>query len=119
VPGYLKKSSELKGKGVDAVIIFCVNDGAVMQAWEKDQKVPADDLVKFYADPSSDLTQKLGLVLDHEGPMGVLGNKRCKRFSALIEDGVFKKVFISAKDNDPAGDDDPSLSCVENMLTNL
>lgn len=108
--------SELKANGVAAVIVYCVNDGAVMQAWEKDQKVAAESLVKFYADTSSKVTEALGLVLDHAGPMGVLGNHRCKRFAAIIDNGVVKKVCVSAKENDPAGDDDPSASLVDNML---
>jgi hypothetical protein len=29
-------------------------------------------------------------VLDHPGPMGVLGYKRCKRFALYIVDGVVK-----------------------------
>lgn len=111
--------SELKAKGIASVIVFCVNDGAVMKAWEKDQQVPEDSMVKLYGDPTSAVTQALGLVLDHEGPMGVLGNTRCKRFAAIIDNGVVKKVCVSANDTDPAGDDDPSASLAESMLTFL
>jgi len=78
--------------------------------------VATGHLVKFYADPSSEVTQALGLVLDHAGPMGVLGNERCKRFAAIVDNGVVKKVCVSASDTDPAGDSDPSASCVDNML---
>jgi len=35
----LAKESELKSKGVDEVIVVCINDAAVMDAWADDQKV--------------------------------------------------------------------------------
>ena len=37
VPAYLAKQSELKAKGISEVIVYCVNDMAVMEAWAKDQ----------------------------------------------------------------------------------
>jgi len=78
--------------------------------------VATGHLVKFYADPASDVTQALGMVLDHAGPMGVLGYERCKRFAAIVDNGVVKKVCVCDSDKDPAGDNDPSVSCVENMI---
>ena len=44
VPEYLQKQGSLKAKGIDEVIIFCVNDGAVMMAWAEDQMVRNDRL---------------------------------------------------------------------------
>jgi glutaredoxin len=102
---------------VDEVIIYAVNDGAVMGAWEKDQGVPG--LINMMGDPCSDLTNALGLVLDHPGPMSVLGNPRCQRFSMLIEDGVIKTINVAAADDDPAGDARPEVSMVEKMLEDL
>lgn len=118
MPGYLAKQAELKAKGVSEVIVFCVNDGAVMTAWAKDQKVEGS-IVSFLGDPASELTQALGMVLDHAGPMGVLGNPRCKRFSMLVEDGVVKTVNVAEKEDDPAGDAFPEVSLVEKMLEDL
>lgn len=37
VPAYLAKQSELKAKGISEVVVYCVNDMAVMEAWAKDQ----------------------------------------------------------------------------------
>jgi len=45
VPGYLEAVDALKALGIDEVIIFCVNDGAVMQAWARDQGVEGSDLL--------------------------------------------------------------------------
>lgn len=93
MPGYLAKQAELKAKGVDEVIVYCVNDGAVMEAWAKDQKVEGS-MIAFLADTRCELTKALDLTL--EAP--VLGNTRCKRFSMLLEDGVVKVMNVAGGD---------------------
>jgi len=100
------------------VIVYCVNDGAVMKAWAKSQGVEGS-MITFLADPRSELTRALGVVLDHPGPMSVLGNPRCKRFSMLVDDGVIKSINIAGSEEDPAGDGNPSASLVEKMLEEL
>lgn len=101
------------------VLVYCVNDGAVMDAWAKDQGVDQgpDGLLTMFGDPSGAVTKALGMVLDHPGPMSVLGYARCKRFAMFIDNGVIKVVKISEAEDDPAGDDRPEASCIENMLT--
>lgn len=118
MPGYLAKADELKAKGVSDVLVYCVNDGAVMTAWAKAQGVDGS-MITFLGDPSSELTKALGLVLNHPGPMGVLGYERCKRFSMLIDDGVIKTLNVCDSDSDPAGDDVPTVTCAEKMLSDL
>lgn len=76
-------------------------------------------MITFLGDPSSELTSALGMVLDHAGPMSVLGNPRCKRFSMFIDDGVIKTVNVAADEGDPAGDSKPEVSLVEKMLQDL
>ena len=39
VPGYLAQQEALKAKGIAAVYVYCVNDGAVMTGWAKDRGV--------------------------------------------------------------------------------
>ena len=104
---------------------------------QKDQGAD-DSLLTFYGDPSAKLTKALGLVLDHPGPMAKLGYPRSKRFAACrpaphahlgarrgavprryVVDGVVKAVEVSEKPDDPAGDDFPESSCVENMLLHV
>mmetsp|Transcript_18667 Transcript_18667/g.42455 ORF Transcript_18667/g.42455 Transcript_18667/m.42455 type:complete len:100 (+) Transcript_18667:353-652(+) len=87
-----------------------------MDAWAKDQGVDGS-IITFLADPRSELTEALGMVLDHPGPMGVLGNPRCKRFALYLEDGVIKAWRVSERDDDPAGDDDPSATTVDGMIS--
>lgn len=118
MPGYLAKQAELKAKGVSDVLVYCVNDGAVMSGWAKDQGIEGS-IIKFLGDTRSELTQALGVVLDHPGPMSVLGSPRCKRFSMLIDDGVIKTINIAAAENDPAGDDNPTVSLVDKMLADI
>mmetsp|Transcript_14993 Transcript_14993/g.28977 ORF Transcript_14993/g.28977 Transcript_14993/m.28977 type:complete len:91 (-) Transcript_14993:34-306(-) len=89
-----------------------------MTAWAKDQGVEGT-MITFLGDPRSELTDALGMVLDHPGPMSVLGNTRCKRFSLLVDNGVVKTVNVAASDDDPAGDNDPTVSLVEKMLQDL
>lgn len=105
----------MKAKGITDVLTFCVNDGAVMKAWAADQKIEGS-IIKFLGDPRSELTEALGLVLDHPGPMSVLGTPRVKRFSMLVEDGVIKTINVAEKDDDPAGDASPEDTLVEKML---
>jgi len=115
VPGYLEKQDALKEKGIEEVLVYCVNDGAVMRAWAEDQGVEGS-MITFMADTRSELTQALDVVLDHPGPMSVLGNPRSKRFAAYIDNGVIKHIAVSEGPDDPAGDEDPSASCVDAML---
>jgi len=109
---------ELKAKGISDVLVYCVNDGAVMKAWASDQGVE-DSYITMLGDPRSELTKALDLVLDHPGPMSVLGNPRCKRFSMLIDDGIIKTVNVAASEDDPAGDDKPDVTLAEKMLKDL
>ena len=118
IPGYLEHQAALKAAGVDEVMVFCVNDGAVMTAWSKDQGAD-DSLLTFYGDPAGKLTKALGVLLDHPGPSGKGLLMRSKRFAAYVVDGVVKAVEVSEKPDDPAGDDFPESSCVENMLTHI
>lgn len=108
MPEYIKRISELKAKGIDEVIVFCVNDGAVMKGWEKSLAVPEGCGVTLMGDPQSRFTRRVGMVLKHPGPMGVLGNPRCKRFVLVVDDGEIKAVTVSEAEDDPAGDNDPT-----------
>ena len=91
VPSYLNNLDKLKGKGVDEIWCFAVNDPFVMGAWSRDQK--AGGKIRFMADGSADYTRKLGLELDLMGRgMGM----RCQRFSLIVDDGVVKQVNVEA-----------------------
>ena len=115
VPGYKDARNELRDKGIDEVLVYCVNDPAVMGAWAKDQKI-AGSIVTFIADTSSELTKALDMVLDHPGPRRALGNPRCKRSAIYVDNGIIKHVAVSESADDPTGDDDISASAAAGML---
>merc|ERR1711908_51909 len=96
--------------GIDEVIVYCVNDGAVMSAWAKDQGLEGNKFITMMCDPAATLTKALGVELTAAGPAakGIIG--RCKRFAMYVEDGTVKFFKISEAPDDPAGDDDPSAT---------
>lgn len=114
----MAKQAELKSAGVSDVLVYSVNDGAVMNAWANDQGTPGS-MVRLLGDPRSELTKALDVVLDHPGPMSVLGNPRCKRFTMLVKNCVVKTLNVAASDDDPAGDDKPDVTLVEKTLKDL
>ena len=114
----MEHQAALKAAGVEEVMVFCVNDGAVMTAWQKDQGAD-ESLLTFYGDPSGALTKALGMVLDHPGPQGKGLFGRTKRFAAIVTNGVVKALEISERPDDPAGDDYPESSCAPSMLEHL
>jgi len=102
--------------GIDEVIIYCVNDGAVMDAWAKDQSVDKQSYVNLMGDPSGLFTKYLSMEMVHPGPysVGIIG--RCKRFAMYLEDGVVKLIKVSERPDDPAGDDDPTETLAPQMI---
>lgn len=121
VPGYLSAQAALKAKGIDHVYVYCVNDGAVMEAWAKDQKIHGS-MITFLADPTGAFTKALGMTITHPGPNGLLGAARCKRFVMVVDHGIVSALEVSEAADDPAGDNDPdgpvtALTRVEHILT--
>lgn len=103
----MSKQAELKEKGVDEVLVYCVNDGAVMKAWAKDQQIEGS-MITFLADTRCEFTSAIGMCMEHAGPKGALGNTRCKRFVLICQDGIVENVEVSEAPNDPAGDAEPN-----------
>jgi peroxiredoxin len=92
LPGYVSQAADLKKKGVDLIACVSVNDAFVMEAWAKDKG--ALGTITMIADGSAAFTRAAGLELDLDGAgMGL----RCKRWAAVIEDGVVKSLDIDAK----------------------
>jgi peroxiredoxin len=115
VPGYLKNQDALKDSGIDAVVVYSVNDGAVMNAWAKDQGIQGSNLI-FFGDPTGEFTEALGMKITHPGPASKGLIARCKRFCMYVENSVVKHVAVSESEDDPAGDADPSATLCEAML---
>jgi peroxiredoxin len=89
VPGYFEAHPQLRARGVDEIVCVSVNDGYVMAAWGRDQKV--EGRIRMLGDGSGEWTKTLGLDLDLTAHgMGL----RCQRFSMLVVDGVVKTLNV-------------------------
>jgi len=104
---------------VDEVIIFCVNDVQVMEAWAKNQGVEKGGFIKMLGDPSGSVARAFAGVIEAEGPVAKLGPGRSKRFAAYVEKGTVKFINVSEKPDDPAGDDFPEASCAEAVMDGI
>lgn len=87
LPGFCDRAEELKSAGADAIVCASVNDSFVVGAWGKAHGAGKAGITML-ADPRCEFTRALGedVVLDAEA---ALGNKRSKRYSAVIVDGKF------------------------------
>lgn len=102
---------------MDEVVIYCVNDGAVMNAWAKDQGVYDEGTItQMFGDPSGEFTKACGMEMTHPGPasVGIIG--RCKRFAMYVVNGIVEIVAVSEAEDDPAGDAFPEATCAPAMI---
>ena len=91
LPGFVDKAGDLRAKGVDKIVCMSVNDAFVMKAWGQAQN--ALGTVEMLADGNGEFARALGLSLDAKGfGMG----ERAQRFSAILEDGVVRKLNVEA-----------------------
>jgi len=122
VPSYVEYTDKLKEVGIDGVIIYCVNDPAVMMAWAKDQGIEGWELgdeegyVSFLSDATGDFTKACGIEMTDPGPLGVGIIGRCKRFAMYVKDGTVKAINVSEYEGDPAGDGYPEMSLPAAMI---
>ena len=85
IPQFVANADALKQRGVGRIAVMSTNDHHVMNVWSK--ALAANGKIDFLADGNGDFTRAIGLEVDMAG--SGLG-KRCRRFSALVEDGVVK-----------------------------
>ena len=106
LPGYVEKLDEFRSRGYD-VACMAVNDAFVMNAWAKDQDVPAD--VMMLSDGNGAFAKSLGLDMDASAfGMGT----RSKRFALVADDGVVKQLHVEAPG-------EFRVSSAEHVLENL
>ncbi|KZC06799.1 PREDICTED: peroxiredoxin-5, mitochondrial [Dufourea novaeangliae] len=97
LPGYIQKAEALRSKGIAEIFCIAVNDPFVMAAWGKEHG--AEGKVRMLADPTCQFTDALELSVD----LPVLGGKRSKRYSMVLENGVVKELNVEP--------DNTGLSC--------
>jgi len=116
VPGYLEGQDALKAAGVDEVIIYCVNDGAVMNGWAKDQGIEGS-MITFFGDPAGEFTKDCGMEMTDPGPptVGIIG--RSKRWAMHVVNNIVEYVAVAEGPDDPAGDDFPEPTLCPALLT--
>lgn len=116
----MEAADALTALGIDEVIVFCVNDGAVMSAWAEDQKVADSKLITMMGDPTSAFTNALDVKLEHPGPQGVGLWNRCKRVAMYVDDNTVQVLRIAEGgpmgQEDPAGDDFPEVTLAPAMI---
>uniref|UniRef100_A0A8C6WWW2 Peroxiredoxin-5 n=1 Tax=Neogobius melanostomus TaxID=47308 RepID=A0A8C6WWW2_9GOBI len=89
LPGFVQQAEDLKAKGIQEIACISVNDAFVMAAWGKEHE--AAGKVRMLADPTGAFAK---VTLFTPIIIFVLGNKRSKRYSMLVEDGVVKKINV-------------------------
>ena len=109
LPRYEELAETFKHEGVDEVLCLSVNDGFVMEAWGKEQKISK---VSLLADGNGSFTDGLGMLVD-KSDLGF--GKRSWRYSMLVEDSTVTKAFI-----EPEKPGDPfEVSDADTMLKHL
>jgi len=115
VPGYLESQDALKEAGIEEVIVYCVNDPAVMNAWAADQKIEGS-IVKFLSDPYSEFTRACDMELTDEGPISLGLTGRCKRFAMIAENNIITGLAVAESELDPAGDSFPEKTLAPALI---
>ena len=92
LPGFLENREAILAKGVDQIAVVSVNDHHVMNAWARFSG--GEGKIDFLADGNGTLTKAMGLEADMSG--GGLG-LRCRRFSAIVKNGVVASVNLEEK----------------------
>lgn len=90
LPGFVEGAGALAGKGVDKIFCMAVNDVWTLDEWVKSHN--ASDKIQVLSDGNATLTKAMGLEFD----LAVAGlGTRCRRFSAVIEDGTLTNLEVS------------------------
>ncbi|XP_076971965.1 peroxiredoxin-5, mitochondrial [Tamandua tetradactyla] len=91
LPGFVEQAGAMKAKGIQVVACLSVNDVFVTGEWGRAHNV--DGKVRLLADPSGAFGKETDLLLD-DTLVPLFGNRRLKRFSMVIEDGVVKVLNV-------------------------
>jgi glutaredoxin-like protein len=101
LPRYNELAKTFRDSGVDEIVCVSVNDGFIMEQWQKDQDAWN---VRLIPDGNGEFTQGMGMLVDKSN-IG-FGN-RSWRYSMLVRDGVVEKMFIEPEvEGDPFGQSD-------------
>ncbi|XP_072495077.1 peroxiredoxin-5, mitochondrial isoform X1 [Notamacropus eugenii] len=110
LPGFVEQADALKSRGAEVVACLSVNDVFVVSEWGLSQK--ASGKVRLLADPTGAFGKATELLLD-DSLVPLFGNRRLKRFSMVVQDGIVKALNVEP--------DGTGLSCslAPNLLSQL
>ncbi|KAF6334010.1 peroxiredoxin 5 [Rhinolophus ferrumequinum] len=91
LPGFVEQAGALKAKGAQVVACLSVNDVFVTEEWGKAHN--AEGKVRLLADPTGAFGKETDMLLD-DSLVSLFGNRRLKRFSMVIDDGVVKSLNV-------------------------
>lgn len=110
LPGFEEKYEDFKNLGIDEVYCISVNDGFVMNAWAKDQKIKK---VKLIPDGNAHFTRSMGMLV-RKSNLGF--GERSWRYAALVNNGIIEKLFAELGKGDNADLDPYKETTPENIL---
>ncbi|KAK5164809.1 uncharacterized protein LTR77_009473 [Saxophila tyrrhenica] len=90
VPGYLENAEKFAAHGVKGIYVVAVNDQFTVDAWKSKLGGAKSPLVHFIADDEGKFTKAAGMDFDS---VAFFGNRRSKRYAAIVEDGVVKSIW--------------------------
>uniref|UniRef100_F6T134 Peroxiredoxin-5 n=1 Tax=Ornithorhynchus anatinus TaxID=9258 RepID=F6T134_ORNAN len=110
LPGIVEQAGALRAKGAEVVACLSVNDVFVVSEWGRANG--AEGKVRLLADPTGAFGKATELLLD-DSLVPLFGNRRSKRFSMVVQDGVVKSLNVEP--------DGTGLSCslAPNLLSQL
>ncbi|XP_039100608.1 peroxiredoxin-5, mitochondrial [Hyaena hyaena] len=91
LPGFVEQAEALKAKGIQVVACLSVNDVFVTAEWG--QAHNSGGKVRLLADPTGAFGKETDLLLD-DSLVSLFGNRRLKRFSMVVEDGIVKVLNV-------------------------
>ncbi|XP_006937529.2 peroxiredoxin-5, mitochondrial [Felis catus] len=91
LPGFVEQAEALKAKGAQVIACLSVNDVFVTTEWGRAHN--SGGKVRLLADPTGAFGKETGLLLD-DSLVSLFGNRRLKRFSMVVEDGVVKSLNV-------------------------
>ncbi len=101
LPRYNELAKTFQDNGVDEIVCVSVNDGFIMEQWQRDQDAWN---ITLLPDGNGEFTQGMDMLVDKSN-IG-FGN-RSWRYSMLVRDGVIEKMFIEPEvEGDPFGQSD-------------